>query len=138
VALLAEAFWKKLADAGTPIPPDFLERLETYSWPGNVRELYNAVARQVALGDLAMTTPESRPSTSVREPGGDAIDRVLALDLPLPRAKQRVVEELEMRYVERVLAQHGGNVTRAAAASGIALRYFQLVRARTKARTEGA
>ena len=138
VAMLAEAFWKKLADPGVPIPPDFLERLETYSWPGNVRELYNAVARQVALGDLAMTTPESRPAPAREGSGGDAIDRVLALDLPLPRAKQRVVEELEMRYVERVLAQHGGNVTRAAAASGIALRYFQLVRARTRARTEGA
>jgi hypothetical protein len=36
------------------------------------------------------------------------------------------------RYVERVLARHGGNVTAAARASGVAHRYFQLVRARVR------
>ncbi len=65
--------------------------------------------------------------------GDDAIDRVLAKDLPLPRARAEIVEEFERRYVERVLDRHGGNVARAAAASGIALRYFQLLKAkRTK------
>ena len=137
VVLLATHFWRKLGDAGSSPPPDFLERIASYSWPGNVRELYNAVARQIALGDLAGTEMRSPGSTRGTD-GGDAIERVLALDLPLPRARQRVVEELELRYVERIVAQHGGNVTRAAAASGIALRYFQLVRARAKARTERA
>jgi ActR/RegA family two-component response regulator len=34
--------------------------------------------------------------------------------------------------VERMLAKHGGNVSRAAEASGMARRNFQLLRARTK------
>jgi hypothetical protein len=42
------------------------------------------------------------------------------------------VKEFERRYVERMLARHGGNVTRAARASGVAHRYFQLIRARLK------
>ena len=63
----------------------------------------------------------------------DAIERVLSMDLPLPAARAEIVEEFERRYVERVLERHGGNVSRAAAASGIALRYFQLLKAkRTK------
>jgi DNA-binding NtrC family response regulator len=41
-----------------------------------------------------------------------------------------MVDEFERRYVERVLAKHGGNVTHAAASSGIARRYFNTIRAR--------
>ncbi|WP_437654599.1 sigma 54-interacting transcriptional regulator [Sorangium sp. So ce1182] len=60
----------------------------------------------------------------------DIIEEILALDLPLARARERIVEHFERRYVQRVLAQHGGNVRSAAAASGIARRYFQILRAR--------
>ncbi len=65
VAVLAHHFWKRLADKGVPFPGDFGQRLEAYDWPGNVRELYNAVARRVALGDLAQI--ETARSTS-RQP----------------------------------------------------------------------
>jgi DNA-binding NtrC family response regulator len=113
-------------------------RLEAYTWPGNVRELRNAVARRIALGEsaplgatkpMADVVPGSTPPpppTSV----GDPIEDVLALELPLSHARARVVQELEGRYVARVLARYGGNVGRAAAASGIKRRYFQVLRAR--------
>ena len=55
------------------------------------------------------------------------MDHVLALDLPLARARQQVVEAFERKYIQRVLDQHGGNVTKAAAASGLARRYFQIL-----------
>ncbi|MDP9036583.1 MAG: helix-turn-helix domain-containing protein, partial [Myxococcota bacterium] len=60
----------------------------------------------------------------------DVLGLVLEMDLPLSLARQRVIDELERRYVDRVLAKHGGNVTRAAHASGIARRYFHTLRAR--------
>ena len=41
-----------------------------------------------------------------------------------------IVQTFERRYVEAVLADHGGNVSRAAAASGLARRYFQMLKAR--------
>jgi hypothetical protein len=41
-----------------------------------------------------------------------------------------MLAEFEKRYVERVLAEHGGVVSRAAVASGIARRYFNLIKAR--------
>jgi DNA-binding NtrC family response regulator len=148
IAVLAQHFWKRLTSPGRPgapalpFPADFGQRLEAYDWPGNVRELYNAVARRVALGELApIETARSIPPPGPDVPGApasptsmrDAIDAVLALDLPLVRARERVVEEFERRYVQRVLSQHNGNVTSAAAASGIARRYFQLLRARHNA-----
>jgi DNA-binding NtrC family response regulator len=125
IAVLARHFWTAIAGEGRPLPPGLVERLEAYRWPGNVRELQNAIARHVAVGELP--TPEGALAT---DSGEDVVERVLAMDLPLPRARAEVVEEFERRYVERVLERHGGSVSRAAAASGIALRYFQLLRAR--------
>jgi len=52
IALLATQFWRDLGGGEGGVPSDVLKRLEAYSWPGNVRELRNAIARQVALGEL--------------------------------------------------------------------------------------
>jgi two-component system, NtrC family, response regulator HydG len=126
---LAEHFWNELGGAPGSLPHDLAQSYEEYAWPGNVRELYNAVVRRLALGDLGPLPTSTRPPP-MEGTSTDAIDEVLALGLPLPRARQRIVEEFERRYVERVVEAHGGNVSRAAAASGIGHRYFQKIRAR--------
>jgi two-component system response regulator HydG len=128
VGLLARHFWRELGASGTPFPPGLLDRFEEYSWPGNVRELHNAVMRRIALGELV--APGSEAATRSAGAPDRVFEEVLAQDLPLPRARQRVVEEFERVYVARVLERFGGNVSRAAAASGIARRYFHLLVAR--------
>jgi two-component system response regulator HydG len=130
VGVLARHFWHAIAGSSRPLPPDLLARLEDYAWPGNVRELQNAIARHVAVGELPLGEVEPAPSSGAGGAGGDLVERVLAMDLPLPRARAEVVEAFERRYVERVLEMHGGSVSKAAAASGIALRYFQLLKAK--------
>ncbi len=130
IRVLSRHFWRQIAGEIRPMPPDIIERLEDYAWPGNVRELQNAIARHVAVGDLATTPDVSRPSAPPVAGTEDVIERVLAMNLPLPRARAEVVEEFERRYVQEVLARYDGNVARAASASGIALRYFQLIKAR--------
>jgi transcriptional regulator with GAF, ATPase, and Fis domain len=134
VALLAAAFWKEFGGEGE-LPYALQSRWELYEWPGNVRELRNEVARRAALGDLADVDRSGRDTE--REPGGgiDPATRELRLpdsliDQPYARAKERVLAEFERRYVERIVDKHGGNVSKAALASGLALRYFQLLRAR--------
>src|SRR5262249_54093466 len=62
----------------------------------------------------------------------DYLETVLDEQLTLTAARQRVVAEFEKRYIENLLERHNGNVTHAARASGVAHRYFQLVRARTR------
>ena len=52
------------------------------------------------------------------------------MNLPFPKARRVVLESFIRRYVARALGAHGGNVAQAAAASGIARRYFQLLRDR--------
>jgi transcriptional regulator with GAF, ATPase, and Fis domain len=128
VTLLAHHLWKQLGGEGT-VPYDVVQRCDAYAWPGNVRELYNEVARRIALGDLDEVA-RARSTGSVHEK--DFLGSVLALDLPIARARQKLLEEFHRRYVERVIAQHGGNITRAAAASGLALRYFQILRKQSK------
>jgi DNA-binding NtrC family response regulator len=149
VAILADFFWGRLADPGDPLPHEFMAQLEGYQWPGNVRELQNSVARRVALGELAdaggavgpasmslMASADAGAAPAAHVAVDDVLERVLALNLPLPRARRKLVAEFETRYVARVLEQHGGNVARAAAASGIARRYFRLLRARSRRRSE--
>jgi DNA-binding NtrC family response regulator len=105
-----------------------------------VRELRNLVARYVALGadiEIPVARPSSFPtsrSTSVAAVGGagDWLDSLVAQDIPFPIARRMSLEEFERRYVAAVLARHNGNVGQAAKASGLALRYFRLVRARQK------
>ncbi|MBX3187242.1 MAG: sigma 54-dependent Fis family transcriptional regulator [Labilithrix sp.] len=127
VPLLARSFWTKLGGREHELPPDLLAGREDYPWPGNVRELHNHVARRLALGDLA----DSLPPRAERATSGDIIDRVLAERQPFARARERVVFEFERRYTDQALAEHGGNVTKAAEASGIGRRYFYVIRSRS-------
>lgn len=127
VVLLARRFWEELGGEGS-LPEDFLPRFEHYPWPGNVRELKSAVVARSTLGELG---PAYR-SDEAKDAGLDFLSAVIEDDLPFPSARERVVKEFERRYVERVLARHGGSVTKAARASGVAHRYFQLIRARLK------
>jgi DNA-binding NtrC family response regulator len=130
VPLLAAHFWRQHAAAGS-LPESFFERFSGYDWPGNVRELANALASLAALGPAAsLARPRPPTQTRAQPPPDEPFAEVLALDLPFPQARQRVLDAFERAYIERVLAQHGGSVARAAAASGIARRYFQLIRAR--------
>ena len=130
VTLLARHFWQLLADDSSP-PADLLARWEGRPWPGNIRELRNAVSRQVALGALA-TDRDAAADDAPQPTAGDTVERVLRLGLPLPEARHRVVEDFERRYVARLLDEHAGDVRKAARASGIARRYFQLIKARTR------
>ncbi|MEM9877106.1 MAG: sigma 54-interacting transcriptional regulator [Myxococcota bacterium] len=145
VGLLARTFWSELGGDPSRIPSALTREWEEHSWPGNVRELRNAVMRRLALGDLAsppQPAPDPRrpvmPGVS-REPTApmrDPIAAVLAADLPLGEARQRVVDELERRYVHHVLDAHGGNVTRAAAAAGVARRYFHRLKVKVARRQQ--
>jgi two-component system response regulator HydG len=138
IPVLAAHLCQELGGDPQLLPREVVVRWEDYSWPGNVRELRNAVARHLALGELANLDPTQwshvlrgaadaalgAETSSV----DDLIEQVLRL--PLGEARQRIVDEFERRYIERLLARHGGNVTRAAESAGVARRYLQSLKAR--------
>jgi two-component system, NtrC family, response regulator HydG len=129
IALLAAHFWREMG-AREPLDTELLKRFEDYAWPGNVRELRNTLARRIELGDFDVAGAGLADSAGGAGVRSLEIDEILALDLPFVPARARVVEDFERRYVERALTRHGGNVSKAAAASGLARRSFQIIRAR--------
>jgi two-component system, NtrC family, response regulator HydG len=131
VRILAEHFWRKHGGGDRPMPADFLHRYESYAWPGNVRELLNVVVRRLALGDADPDEDHEAPEPPQAAPE-HAFQWVLEQHLPFSAARDTVISEFRNAFVERVLVEHNGNVSRAAAASGLARRYFQILRARQK------
>ena len=123
---LAGHFWRAAGGEG-PLPEDLVRRATTYAWPGNVRELQNDVTNRIVIGPLVKRA-DTAPSAA-RE---DVIAQVIERGLGFSEARRHVLDAFEERYLEWILAAHGGNVSRAAAASGIARRYFYTVRRRTR------
>ena len=117
ILLLAQHFIDELSErVGKPvqgISSEAAPNLLDYDWPGNVRELENAMERAVTLTRFERITVEDLPeritsyeSTRINPVEFDA-QQVLTL------------QELERRYIERVLKAVGGNKTRAAKLLGL-------------------
>lgn len=90
------------------IAPAAAKKLMDYTWPGNVRELINAMERAVALAEYEEVTVSDLPekiqafeSKHVLVASGDASELVS-------------LEEVERRYILRVVEAVGGNRSRAA------------------------
>jgi len=94
----------KLRLAATAIDP-----LCAYAWPGNVRELENAIEHAAVLSRSGSITPELLPSNVVLGTGAR----------PGQGKGPRTLEQVEQDHIRAVLAESGGNRTRAAAALGI-------------------
>jgi DNA-binding NtrC family response regulator len=132
IAYLSRHFWFDAGGKEREFPADALARAEAHSWPGNVRELREFV------GELLVQHVEAAAGTCPAEPATPGseleavVGEVLKADVSYAEARRRLLVEFERRYVERMLTAHHGNVTRAAAASGLARRNFQLIRARRR------
>src|SRR5947209_4502180 len=91
-----------------------LRLLEQYSWPGNIRELENAVVRAAALSDHTIR-PEDLPERVRRSSEAVAKDiEEGAQATPAQQEEWLTLEEVEKRYVARVLEHTGGNKQAAA------------------------
>ena len=93
-----------------------------------------------AANEPSTFPPPPRAVSEIRVPQAAAAPRIAddivntSIDqgLSFTDARARVVSDFERRYIEELLHRHNGNVTHAARASGLAHRYFQLVRARSR------
>jgi transcriptional regulator with PAS, ATPase and Fis domain len=97
--------------------PEFFATLGRHVWPGNVRELRNYVERCLALGEKS---PLGDGAETAGGPGL-AADAPFAVDtkVSLKRGRDTLVAAFERAYLEKILAEHGGNVSAAARAAGV-------------------
>jgi DNA-binding NtrC family response regulator len=135
VRLLAAHFWRQGGGAPHAFPADVIARVESQPWPGNVRELRDYVVGLIA-GEAPQGPRESAGAARDASELSELVVDVLRADLPYAEARRRLVSAFEQSYVERMLDLHQGNVTRAAAACGLARRNFQLIRARRSGSAE--
>ncbi len=89
------------------------QKLLGYAWPGNVRELRNSIERAVALTRFEQITVEDLPD---RVQNYHRSQIVIASDEPLELPP---LEEVERRYIQRVLDAVGGNKALAARILGL-------------------
>jgi DNA-binding NtrC family response regulator len=97
----------------TGIAPEAASRLVHYPWPGNVRELQNCIEHGVALARYDLMSVDDLPD-KIREYRSSHI--LLAADNP---SELVPMEEVEHRYILRVLEAVQGNKTAAARILGI-------------------
>lgn len=88
--------------------------LNAYDWPGNVRELENAVQRALLLCGGELIGEQHLP-LEVRSGVAECTDE---FTLGLRDQKKALVRRFEHDYLENLLIQHQGNVTRAAQNAG--------------------
>src|SRR5206468_130502 len=97
----------------TGLSPATADRLLAYAWPGNVRELQNCMERAVALTQYEQITVEDLPE-KIRAYRRSHV--LVASDDP---SELVPLEEVERRYILRVMEAVGGNKTLAAQTLGI-------------------
>jgi DNA-binding NtrC family response regulator len=117
VLLLAQRFLEHFAARSgkrvVGLSPAVAQRLLAYGWPGNVRELQNCIERAVALTSYEQLTVEDLP------------DRIRDYRAPNPQTQGQDVselvslEEMERRYIQRVLETVGGSRTLASRILGV-------------------
>ena len=116
VLLLAQHFTSRYASrAGKKvlgISPQAAERMLAYSWPGNVRELQNCIERAVALTRYDDIAVEDLPE-KIRDYQRSHV--LVTSDDP---SELVPMEEVERRYILRVMEAVQGNKTAAARVLG--------------------
>jgi transcriptional regulator with PAS, ATPase and Fis domain len=127
IPVLARHFIKKYAkDFGKAvgdIHPSAVTELVAYPWPGNVRELRNVIERAVMLakGERLSLQDITGVLHGVVQDSWTSGDY---LHLPYAKAKEKVLEEFNHRYISFKLTNNDGNVTRAAVEAGLPRSYF--------------
>jgi two-component system, NtrC family, response regulator AtoC len=111
IPLLAEHFLRRFAARNgktiSHLADDAMALLIDYPWPGNIRELEHCIERAVALTSGQVLTPEEL-----------APELRSTLEATLHRGTP-TLEEVKRRYLEYVVRETGGNISRAASILGV-------------------
>jgi len=106
------------------IPAEVMRRLESYDWPGNVRELQNVIERAVLTstgGVLKLAEPlQNAAIDRAADAAKDFGEGLLPLD------------EVERRYIERVLASTRGKISGSGGAAEVLGLHANTLRYRMK------
>lgn len=125
IPLLAQHFLdqhgNKYGKRGLRLSPQARVQLLKYPFPGNVRELENMMERAVILCKSEEIGVEELP-LNLNPP--ESFSSAEESSTPFKVAKQRLLEKFERSFILDRLAESGGNISRAARASGMDVKNF--------------
>jgi DNA-binding NtrC family response regulator len=104
VALIIERYDDR--DRTRAVSSEAMEMLVNYDWPGNIRELKSVINKVLIFADADTITPADLP-------------RHLALNRKRASTRPKTLEEMEKNHILAVLAETGGNQSKAAEILGI-------------------
>jgi DNA-binding NtrC family response regulator len=129
IPLLSDHFLKKYAAVNqktiTGICPRAMQRLMELDYPGNVRELENIIERGVIFcrteslktADLFLDPEQEQPDAPYDLP-------VSLRQLAFKDAKEQMTAIFHRQYIDHLLRENNGNVSRAAQKAGIQRQYL--------------
>ncbi len=119
IPLLIDYFIKKYSKTPKKVSPSAMKLLINCPWKGNIRELENAIERIVLMTDQEEITVSDIPVDIVSaplEPSGLPVLTGDGIEL------DRIIEEIEKRYITEALRLSGGSKTDAARLLNISFR----------------
>lgn len=128
IPLLARFFLKKhLSQNGEnniSIEPEAMDLLMNYSWPGNIRELENVVQQALIFARQGKITVDLLPGNLVKNSTEFPYTKN-EFQVLKARETEKVTGALERRFLNGLLQQTAGNISRAAVLSGYDRRQLQ-------------
>ncbi len=116
---------RKYEKPGTTFSPEAIECMLNREWKGNVRELQNTIKRGVLLCENKIITPANlfADNGNSGHLGPLAVDGICNKDYR--DAKDQLITRFSRMYLTEALKNSNGNVTLAAAKSGLERQAFQ-------------
>jgi DNA-binding NtrC family response regulator len=108
------------------IEAEAMSMLMAREWPGNVRQLENVIergvilcqSRRIRVEDLMPERTDTRPVSYFNE---------ATYRLPFKEAKEAVIKAFHQQYIQAVLQQNRGNISRAAEQAGLQRQYLHRI-----------
>lgn len=116
IPLLVRHFMKRRTPSGVQpfeVSPTVMSRLLSHQWEGNVRELENRVRSAIALASNGQITVEDLFPEEVE--GADRSNEIPSLRT----VRTRMPKDTEGQYLENILRETNGNVSKAAEIVGV-------------------
>lgn len=128
IPYLADHFLKKLNQKYgkdiKKVSANVLNAFQGYDWPGNIRELENLMERAYILETGKLLSSISFPTELMAiTPQDSSPDQDLG-DVTLAEVRKRAVEEVEYRYLAKILEEHKGRIESCAKHAGVTTRQF--------------
>lgn len=91
-----------------------IKKMSEYNWPGNVRQLKNFIERLFVIYPGFEVTAENMQFEQLSLKTDTEIVQNTYFQLPLKEAKNKIIENFEIKYIEQYMHLYNGNITKIA------------------------